>query len=76
MGFVIPIISVVLQVLATEAFLSQDPEAQAAKAVNSTVAEAASESSDVDDIAQQMMMDLLGDVTLEAEPSADEVEFS
>tara|TARA_B100001250_G_scaffold390729_1_gene390959 strand:+ start:84 stop:1346 length:1263 start_codon:yes stop_codon:yes gene_type:complete len=58
------------------ASLLKAAQTQAAKAVGSAVVEAASESSDVDDIAQQMMRDLLGDVTLEAEPSADEVEFS
>ncbi len=49
---------------------------QVAKAVDGAVIEAASESSDIDDIAQQMIRDLLGDVVLTAEPSTDEVEFS
>lgn len=49
---------------------------QAAKAIQPTpIPEGISTSSDVDEIAQQMMRDLLGDVTLEADPSADKVEF-
>jgi|6_EtaG_2_1085325.scaffolds.fasta_scaffold13549_3 hypothetical protein len=49
---------------------------QAAKAAQPRpIPEGVSTSSDVDEIAQQMMRDLLGDVTLEADPSADEVEF-
>ena len=51
--------------------------AQAAKAAQPTpMSEGVAENSVVDEIAQQLMADLLGDVTLEADLSADEVKFS